>query len=253
MRIVLWIGALVLAGCARRVETGPLPPRAEDPAALLALAQGDRWPGPLVGSFSGTVTSGDRTFPVRGELLVGSPRDVRVEVRGPIGGAAIVATTDGRTASVWVASGNTTWTLPAGELPMPATAEAVVALALGRVPALAGAPAIATDATPPRYTWTYGQAALDVTLDPGTARIARGTLRAPGGVSLLAVDAAAGGAPAYLPRELALRVGDEATPRAQATLRIEDWSPATPDPSAFTFTPPPGSTVRVVPGLEPAP
>jgi hypothetical protein len=184
---------------------------------------------------------------------VGSPRDLRVELRGPIGGAAVVATTDGRSATVWIASGNTTWTVPAGELPMPATAEALVALALGRVPALAGTPTIDVGATPARYTWGYGQATLDVTLDPGTARIAQGSVRVAGGATLLAVDSAAGRAPGFLPRELSLRVGDEANPLARATLRFDDWSPATPDPGAFTFTPPPGSVVNAVPGLVHAP
>jgi hypothetical protein len=127
-----------------------------------------------------------------------------------------------------------------------------VALALGRVPALAGAPSLDVAATPARYTWSLGPAALSATLDPGTARIAQGAVMGDGGANLLAVDARAGGAPSFLPRELALRVGDSAAPRAQATLRFEDWSPATPDPSAFTFAPPQGSIVNVVPGLAPA-
>jgi hypothetical protein len=250
--------ASTLTACAKRPPPGPPPPRATDPAELLALAQGDPWPGPLVGSFTGTVRTPDRALPVRGDLLVGAPGQLRLELRGPIGGPAALLTADGTTLSAWLASENLTWRVQDADGLLRLTLDdpkaglaTLTALLLGRAPASERAPSASVEDGATVWTWEGPMGKLRMGLDPASARVARASLLGRDGAALLSVRNQAGGPPAWLPAELDLDVPAipmNGTSQGPWTirLRLEEWSPAQPAPEAFRWTPPAGGQVREI-------
>jgi hypothetical protein len=128
----------------------------------------------------------------------------------------------------------------------------VVALLLGRVPVVASPPVVRVGLPTPTYRWGASAGGVEVVLAPGSARLARGEVFRDDGVTLLQIDATPGVGPDFLPRALDVRVplacGSEgpACDVPHAELRFDGWSRITPDPSAFDFSPPEGSTVRPV-------
>ncbi len=253
------LAALLLVGCLHNAPSGPLPPRAEDPVALLGLAQHDPSPGGVLGEFSGLIHSGGKTLPARGSLMVQAPSRFRLEVRGPIGGAALVVATSGDAIVGWVASSNTSWVLADADAALKdvlmddsAGVASIVALVLGRVPRVATPPVVRVGMPTPTYRWGASAGGVEVVLDPGSARLTRGEVFREDGTTLLQIDATPGGGPDFLPRSLEVRVplacgpDDEACDVLHAELRFDGWSRITPEPSAFDFAPPEGSTVRPV-------
>ena len=253
------LSALLLVGCLHKAPSGALPPRAEDPAALLGLAQQDPLPGTVLGEFSGLIHTGGRTLPARGTLLVQAPSRFRLEVRGPIGGAALVVATNGDAIVGWVASSNTSWVLTDANASLKdvlkddsAGVASIVALLLGRVPGVATPPVVRVGMPTPTYRWGGSAGRVEVALDPVSARLTRGEVFRDDGATLLQIDAEPGGGPDFLPRSLDVRVplacrtDDQGCDVPHAELRFDGWLRIAPDPSAFDFSPPEGSTVRRV-------
>lgn len=231
-------GLLVLAllsGCPKPTPEAPLP--TVDPRELLARATAEAPPGASAATFDLRVESPEQNVNANGALVVSPPDRFRVEVRGPIGGPALVVVSDGTRLRAWLASKNELLTADtadaviAGYTGGEVGLEALASLLLGRLPTLR-APDLVRPETIPSYRWVGpAQSHLDVALDPRSGHLAGFGLVDELGAELLSADVAGGEA---WPTKLVARV-----PRKGivATFEFDEWRPAAPPDSAFVLEP----------------
>lgn len=248
--------AFLVACPPKHVEPRPAP---SDPAEVLARARANPLAGTVVGQFDVKLATPTERVSAQGSLLVDPAGRFRLELRGPIGGPALVVASDGTGLWAWQAGPNVFWEAPAADA---AVREAtggqvglgplVVALA-GRLPDLGAPDAVAVDVDGwPTYTWS-GQdgGQLVVRLDPDSTGLRGLAVRDPSGRVWLDATFDPGKVPEALRVQLPVQ-------GVEADLDFGAWGNANPDPSVYTLTAPPGAEVKTLeltrrPGDEPQP
>jgi hypothetical protein len=225
------IALVALAGCPH-----PVPPEPEVSASE-RLERAARLPpaAAAVARAAVTVHTRDRTVSAQATLLVSPPDRLRLELAGPIGPAAVVVACDGTALRALVTGERAFYLEPDARVALAAvgaTPADVVALVLGRLPAL-GAPDAAAGTA-----WTRGGDRVVASLHPD-GHLA--TLRAErAGAPLLDVALGAGAAPsAWTVRLAGVGVSVES-----GEVR---WTAAEPPDAAFVLAPPEGWAVRPMP------
>jgi hypothetical protein len=234
--------SLLLLGCPPRhpPEAGPPP----DPAELLRVVRAEPPAGASVGPFSIHIHSPDTNATAAGTLLVGPPDRFRLEVRGPIGGPALIVASDGKVLSIWQAGKATFWNAEDAEGALRGLTGGVAGLAqidqilLGRLPELGDPSEMGVDGPNARYTWKGPSGStLVAEVDPATARL----------VELEGLDGAGGQwihatwEPGLYPKSMRVELPRQGI---EAGLVFDDWSPAKPEPGVFHLVPPEGATIR---------
>lgn len=230
---------LLLAACPRAPQA---PTRSAEELFLMAQAPGPD--GPVAARFDMSVSTPTVHGPASGTLLLDPPDRFYLEVRPPLGGAALIAASDGRVVSAFVASKLTVYTHPDGEEGLKGLTggvlglSAVVRLLAGRLP-VEGAPAamgFTRDGLAMRWEGPAGAAVLS-TLDPRSAALLRLAATGPSGAVALTVD--------YAPGTIYPKGMDLDLPGVQigADLDFGEWKPATVPDTIYQIKPPPGAAI----------
>jgi hypothetical protein len=219
-------------------------PRAPDGAeALIGWAEEQPLPPPVASAFSIRIDTPDTHASAAGTLVVAAPGRFRFEVHGPIGGSVLVVACDGTSLNAWEAGknrfidgsgiGEQLRTLTGGV----AGLDAVTALLVGRVPQLGKPTEIVPSPGSPQYTFVGpGGSRLVVGLDVASGRLA--SFSGVGGDGRQWLSAVI--EPGLYPKRLQLAFLWIAT---TVDINFAAWNPVSPDPSAFTLSPPPGTVV----------
>ncbi len=240
---------LLFSGCPGR---GPTATPALDPLAALERARQESWVRPVLGTFSIRLELPDRKIGASGLLILAPPNRFRLELRGPVGGPALVVVSDGQMLDVWLASSNTVWHAAEAEpLLRGLTGElfgldAVVSLLGGRLPA-----SDAWVAGPTGLTLTTPQGVIaTVVLDQRGAHLMGVEAKDREGGVLLRADLVPG---RDYPDRLALQIP---TLGGGAELEFDAWEAYEPEDVVFRIATPPSPTVvdagsLLLPGASP--
>lgn len=219
-------------------------PVVEDPAAFLAEVRAEPPPGPVAVPFAIRIVTPENTIHASGTLVVSPPARFRLELRGPIGGPALLVAGDGTSIVAWQAAKNIFYTLREAETSIrtltggAAGLDGAAALLLGRLPDLGEPATQEIVAGRPRYEWVGPTGArVMAELDPATRHL----------TALEAVDAV--GTPwltaALLPAEYPEALHVSLPPKdITADLDFGDWMSVTPADAVFTLAPPPGAEMQ---------
>lgn len=217
-----------------------------DPDALYARASAEPAPAPQLATFSVRLQTPKDQLSAQGSLVIAPPSRFRVELRGPIGPAALVVVCDGQTLVAWNTMKGQAWRSPDAEAALrtmtgnAAGVPAVVSLLLGRLPAI-GAPAW----TGEMWRWD-GPAGEIVTarLEPARGRLTTVQAADAAGALLLSARYTAG----EFPSALALRLPALG---ASADVSFSSWQTVAPPDSTFSLTLPEHVAVAPMPAPSP--
>lgn len=222
----------------------PGPGKDASPEEVLAAAATPAPDGPVVTRFDMNVSTPSSRGPASGTLLVDPPDRFYLEVRPPVGGAALVAACDGTVVSAWLAGQRKFFSHPAAEEGLRALTrgavglEAIVSLLTGRVPPLGEPQSLLSGAATLDAEWAGpGGTRLKAGIDPEKGRLVR--LVGLDGTGALAVQAE------ILPGAVYPLAMNLELPRLQTHVEIEfsTWKTAEVPDERYRLTPPAGVEV----------
>lgn len=239
----MWLLASLLIGCAGHNAVPR--PQIVSTAPLLQAAVARPAAEPTLARFDIGLTLKDKRVSANGSLILSPPDRFRLEVRGPIGGPALLVTSDGHSVAAWVASKNQLWQGADADAALrgitggAAGLSAVVAVLSGRLIELGTPTSAVSTIGGALYTWDGpGGSSLLAELTADDGNLARLTALNSAGAPLVSAAISHGErGPAWLIVDLpAMEVGAE--------IQFTSWEPYTPADALFTLTAPPGAEVK---------
>jgi hypothetical protein len=238
--------ALTLA-CAPKAppETRPVTPRTAE--ELLARAGAEPLPAALAVPFGVVLSTPSDKVSVSGALLYAAPDRFRVELRGPIGGPALILVSDGAGLSAWQAGPNRYVTSADADALLRARTggglglETLAAILIGRLPVLG--PPVSSEVVVggARYAWTPAESVrAEAWLDGVDGRLWQVAVSGPGGAPWLGGTLEPGAPGALGPESLRVELP---TLGASAVVDYGAWSVANPLDAAFVLPVPAGAEV----------
>jgi hypothetical protein len=243
------IAPLLLFACVPKAPPVLAPVTPESPEALLAQALGQTPPAALVVPFGVQLTTPTDRVSASGTLLYAGPDRFRVELRGPIGGPALILVSDGAGLTAWQAGPNRVLTAADADARLGAATNGTVGLEtlasvlIGRLPALGAPSASRVVEGGAVYDWSTADGArAEAEVDGRTARPVRVEVVGPKGDAWLAASLVPGAAGALGPDALAVTLP---TLGAAAEVDYGDWAVAAPPDAAFHLQAP--ASAEIVP------
>jgi hypothetical protein len=241
------LAPLLLLACAPKAPPVLVPVTPESPEALLAQALGEAPPAALAAPFGVQLTTSTDRVSASGTLLYGGPDRFRVELRGPIGGPALILVSDGAGLTAWQAGPNRLLTAADADARLGAATngavglETLAAVLIGRMPALGAPSASRVVEGGAIYDWTTPDGArAEAEVDGRTARPVRVEVLGPKGDAWLAASLVPGAVGALGPDAIAVTLP---TLGASAEVDYGDWAVAAPPDAAFRLPTPAGAEI----------
>lgn len=233
----------LLFGCPPKEPEAPLGP--VDPARVLDRAERDALATPVLARFDVKLETPKDRVGANGTLLVDPEGRFRLELRGPIGGPAVVVASDGKDVVAWQAGPNVYYVAEDAEGALReatgdvAGLETLAAVLAGRLPDLGDPDDVAFDAEGrPRYVWKGPKdSRVAAVLDPRRARLVAVDVLDAEGRTWLSAQVE----PADYPEAMTLVLPRQGV---TAMLEFKDWTPAKPDASVYTFAAPEGAKIE---------
>lgn len=244
-RALAFLALPLLFGCPPKEPEAPLGP--VDPAKVLDRAERDALASPMLARFDVKLETPKDRVGANGTLLVDPEGRFRLELRGPIGGPAVVVASDGKDVVAWESGPNVFYRAEDAEGALREATGDVAGLSTlasvlaGRLPDLGDPDDVAFDAQGrPRYVWRGPKdSRVAAVLDPRRARLVAVDVLDAEGRTWLAAEVE----PADYPERMSLVLPVQGV---TATLDFKDWTPAKPDPSVYALQAPEGAEIRPI-------
>lgn len=218
-----------------------------DPAVVLSRSRAPVPENAVVTKFNMNVVTPNVRGPASGTLLVDPPDRFYLEIRPPVGGPLLVATSDGKEVSAWLSGKNLFFTQPDADVGLKALTggvaglQAVVSLLTGRLPELGTPASLAEGPGTVEGEWVGPEGTrLKVSMDPMRGRMVRLIGLDNGGTIAVDVQITPG---LLYPRDLVVSI-----PRIGASAEVEfkEWVPIQVPEERYHLNAPVGSQVLLL-------